>query len=198
MINDKDLQRIKNKYPSETKIKLLKAIDDIPTGTIGEVDFIDDAGNINMEWENGSHLSLIDGKDYFEIISRPEKIKVIVVEPQKEPYAKEIYNTLSAKQELVGGLIECVPSMFDEKDSYDFMVNEESKLIGLPFNRYIYDCQDIVCGTLVLIKSNIETGELVTLNDNEIEPLINKINRQCPKVEKNQSLYHEEMEEIEK
>ena len=40
------------------------------------------------------------------------KIKVIVVEPEKEPYIKEIDNTLEAKQELVGGDIEIVSSLF--------------------------------------------------------------------------------------
>lgn len=75
MISEKELLKLRDKYPSETKIKLLKSIDDIPAGTIGTVDFVDDAGNINMEWENGSSLSLIEEIDSFEIISRPEKIK---------------------------------------------------------------------------------------------------------------------------
>lgn len=200
MKNEKEINMLREKYPSGTKIKLLQDIEDlydIPAGTIGEVDFIDDAGNIHMEWEIGSKLSLIEGVDSFEIVSKPNKIKVIVCEPKKEPYVKEIYETLNAEQELVGGLIQCVPSMFDDNDSYDFMVNEEGKIEGLPLNRYIYEKQDIVCGNLVLIKTDNSTGEFVTLDDSEIPSLIEKLKEQCPKYEE-QSLSHDEMEEIEK
>ncbi len=41
----------------------------IPDGTIGEVQYVDDAGNIHMKWQNGRTLSLIDGVDDFEVIS---------------------------------------------------------------------------------------------------------------------------------
>lgn len=201
MIDEKQLQRLRDKYPSGTKIRLLKDIVDefsnLYVGATGTVDFVDDAGNINMEWDNGSTLSLIDYSDSFEIISLPEKIKVIVAEPKKEPYVKEIYNTLRAKQELVGGLIECTPSFFDKEDSYDFMVCEEGKIYGFPLNRYIYDKQDIVAGNLVIIKADLSTGDFVTLTDEEINPLMDKLKDNCPMYEENQ-IEIEETEEIEK
>lgn len=201
LIDDKELEELREKYPSETKIKLTKTMDDIQpieAGSIGEVDYIDDAGSIHMKWENGRSLALIEGVDSFEIISKPEKIKVIVVEPEKEPYVKEIYSTLKEEQKLVGGLIQCTPSFFDEKDTYDFMTNEEGKLLGLPLNRYVYDKQDIIDGNLVIVKVDNEQGEFISLEDNEIDSLIQKINEQCPKYEKDISLNHDEMEEIEK
>lgn len=40
----------------------------IEPGTVGEVDFIDNAGNIHMIWRNGRTLSLIDGVDKFEVL----------------------------------------------------------------------------------------------------------------------------------
>ena len=40
----------------------------VPTGTIGIVDHVDDAGTIHMKWENGSSLGLIEGQDQFEVI----------------------------------------------------------------------------------------------------------------------------------
>lgn len=126
-----------------------------------------------------------------------EKIKIIVCEPKKEPYIKEIDNTLEAKQKLVGGLIQSVPSFFDKNNTYDFIMNEEGIYLGLEPNRYIYDIQDIVLGNLLLIKADVSIGEFITLEDSEIEPLINKIKEQCPMVE-TQELSHEEMEEIEK
>ena len=65
------------------------------------------------------------------------KIKVIVVEPEKEPYIKEIDDTLEAKQKLVGGDIEIVSSFFSDEVDYDFIINEEGKIRGLPLNRWI-------------------------------------------------------------
>ena len=40
----------------------------VPEGTVGEVDFIDDAGQIHMKWETGSGLALIPGVDRFQKI----------------------------------------------------------------------------------------------------------------------------------
>lgn len=51
-------------------------------------------------------------------------IKVLVFEPMAKPYVKEIEDTLEAKQEIVGGLIEPV-YWFDD---VIVVVNEESKL----------------------------------------------------------------------
>lgn len=201
MISQEKLNELREKYPSETKIKLLKTLEDpqpIEAGSIGEVDYVDDGGNIHMNWENGSTLSLIEEADSFEIISKPEKIKVIVAEPNKNPYVKEIYNTLKEEQKLVGGLIQCTPSFFDDKDTYDFMMNDEGKNIGLPLNRYIYDRQDIVAGNLVVVKVDNELGEFVSLDDNEIDFLIKQIAEKCPKYEKEMDLSCEELEEIDK
>lgn len=201
LINSKELEELREKYPSETRIKLLKSLDDIQpieAGSTGEVDYIDDAGSIHMKWDNGSTLALIENVDCFEIISKPEKIKVIVVEPKKEAYVKEIYNTLKEEQKLVGGLIQCTPSFFDDKDTYDFMMNDEGKLNRLPLNRYIYNKQDIVAGNLVIIKADNEQGEFISIEDNEVEFLMNKIKEQCPQYEKEIYLNHDEMEEIEK
>ena len=59
-------------YPRGTKVKLL-AMDDPqapPTGTMGEVMGVDDAGQILVRWETGSSLSLIPGVDSFRIAEK--------------------------------------------------------------------------------------------------------------------------------
>lgn len=201
MINEEKLKELREKYPYGTKIKVLKTMDDIhpiEAGTTGEVDYVDDIGSIHMIWENGSTLALVEEVDTFEVVSKPEKIKVIVVEPEKEPYVKEIYSTLKAEQDLVGGLIQCTPSLFDENDTYDFMMNEEGKINQLPLNRYIYDKQDIVAGNLIIVKVDNEQGEFISIEDNEVEFLMNKIKEQCPKFEKELDLNHDDMEEIDR
>lgn len=69
-MNKIDVDKIKASYPTGTKIKLIKMIDEqgVPTGTIGKVDFVDGIGTIHMIWENGSSLGLIIGVDEFEVI----------------------------------------------------------------------------------------------------------------------------------
>ena len=109
-MSDKELQEIKELYPIDTRIKLLKDMDDerLKAGATGRVTHVDDIGTIHMDWDCGSSLGLIVGKDEFEI----EKIKVILVEVGEDPKVIEIVNSLEAKQEKVGGNIEVVPTFF--------------------------------------------------------------------------------------
>ena len=70
--NERQLQALRERYPVGTRIRL-NHMDDpyapVPDGTVGEVQYIDDAGNIHMVWENGRTLSLIEGVDDFTIIT---------------------------------------------------------------------------------------------------------------------------------
>ena len=68
--NDEELEKLRAKYPKGTKIRLIHMNDPqpVPSGTIGEVALIDDAGNIHLIWQNGRSLALIEGVDDFEVI----------------------------------------------------------------------------------------------------------------------------------
>ena len=74
--NEHKLKALWERYPAGTHIHL-NHMDDpyapIPPGTIGSVDYIDDAGNIHMKWDNGRTLSLIPGEDDFTIITNEEE-----------------------------------------------------------------------------------------------------------------------------
>ena len=52
-------------YPEGTRVKLLDMDDEQapPVGTLGTVDCVDDMGNIRVNWDNGSSLSVIFGVD---------------------------------------------------------------------------------------------------------------------------------------
>ena len=67
---EKELEMLRAKYPKGTKIRLIHMNDPqpVPSGTIGKVALIDDAGNIHMNWQNGRSLAIIEGIDDFEII----------------------------------------------------------------------------------------------------------------------------------
>ena len=62
---------IKEQYPPGTRIRL-NAMDDpyapILPGTEGEVDYVDDAGQLHMKWDNGRSLALIQGEDSFTVL----------------------------------------------------------------------------------------------------------------------------------
>ncbi|WP_026762544.1 DUF4314 domain-containing protein [Selenomonas artemidis] len=63
---------LRQRYPSGTKVELL-GMDDPqapPTGSIGEVMGVDDAGQILVRWETGSSLNLISGIDSFRIVQK--------------------------------------------------------------------------------------------------------------------------------
>ena len=57
-------------YPNGTRIKLIKMNDPypLPSGILGTVDYVDDDGNIQMKWDNGSSLALIYNVDKFSIV----------------------------------------------------------------------------------------------------------------------------------
>ena len=63
---------LRERYPRGTRVELL-AMDDPqapPTGTMGEVMGVDDAGQILVRWETGSSLSLIPDVDSFRIAEK--------------------------------------------------------------------------------------------------------------------------------
>lgn len=80
-----------------------------------------------------------------------DKITVLVVEPGKRPYEKEIDPGLESLQREVGGYIEVV---YPFEDPVALICNEEGKLDGLPLNRALCDEDgdpyDIIAGTFMV------------------------------------------------
>ena len=69
---------IKEQYPPGTRIRLNSMKDPyhpILPGTEGEVDFVDDEGQIFMKWDNGRTLPLIPGEDSFTVL--PPKLTTL-------------------------------------------------------------------------------------------------------------------------
>ena len=64
-----NINEIKRRYPPGTKIVLLFMDDKQapPPGTKGVVRYVDDIGTIQISWENGSSLGLIEGVDRFRV-----------------------------------------------------------------------------------------------------------------------------------
>lgn len=95
-------------------------------------------------------------------------MKVLVCEPGKRPYEKEIENTLSSLQEEVEGYIEVV-YIYD--DNVAIICNEEGKIKNLPVNRPLYDIKgkiiDILYGTILFVQTTTD-GDFCSLTTENI------------------------------
>ena len=91
-----------------------------------------------------------------------EKIRVLVVEPMKEPKVEYIENTLDGMQRVVGGLIEEI----DLNDNTVLVCNEEGKLMNLQANRRVG--RDVIAGTFFIAGDDVVTKNLVSLTDEQV------------------------------
>ena len=79
-----------------------------------------------------------------------DKIRALIVEPDKEPYEVNLENGLKPRQKIVGGLIEYCYLLDD--DSIAIICNDEGKILGLPYNREIG--YDVICGNFIIVGDN--------------------------------------------
>ena len=93
------------------------------------------------------------------------KLDILYIEPNKLPVKKTINNTLEAKQELVGGLIEY--AYLPDCDDVVLICNEEGKLLNLPYNRDIGN--DVISGNFFIVGDDPEFGEDRSLTDEQIK-----------------------------
>lgn len=99
---------------------------------------------------------------------RKNPIKVLVVEPMKTPFTKEIDGSLSSLQDLVGGTIQIV---YPFEDKACIVCNDEGKLLDLPPNRFLKDKAgnpyDVICGTLFV--AGLKRDDLTSLTNKQID-----------------------------
>ena len=67
-VTQKQVERLRQEYPKGTRLKLISMEDPqgVPEGTVGEVELVDDIGQIHVRWETGSGLALIPEVDRFQ------------------------------------------------------------------------------------------------------------------------------------
>ena len=158
MLKQSQIDKIKKEYTEGTKVILLnmEGESQMPRGLKGEVDHVDDAGQIHVRWENGSSLALNVEVDTFHKVEQEEKISVVLVEPNKYPEVVEIEDTLEAMQKIVGGYIEQYMPFDDE---VAIICNDEGKLNGLPLNRAIYSEPENVEMSYQQLKAHLRQAE---------------------------------------
>ena len=71
----KEAEKNKKLYPEGTVVELISMNDPqaVESGTRGTVDYVDDIGQIHVQWENGRTLALIPSEDAFKVISKPQR-----------------------------------------------------------------------------------------------------------------------------
>ena len=114
---------------------------------------------LHHQSDDGKYLIMGNGSRAFAIRNEeaqkhaaPEKMTVLVVEPMKEPYVKEIAPGLHSLQAEVGGDI---AASYPFSDPVGLVCNDEGKLIGLELNRGLRDehgeIYDIMAGTFLVV-----------------------------------------------
>lgn len=83
MFDYKKVERIKAVYPKGTRIRLtaMSGESDMPSGLMGTVDFVDDASQLQMTWDNARSLALVPDEDRFASVSQPKSAQT------QKPYA---------------------------------------------------------------------------------------------------------------
>lgn len=98
---------------------------------------------------------------------------VLIVEPYKRPFVKEIGNDLSSMQRIVGGMIEAI---YPYDDPVAIICNEEGKFQGLPLNRALRDengkMYDIIAGTFFI--AGLKGSDFISLSAKQADTFYNK------------------------
>lgn len=76
------IEALRKRYPKGTKVRMIAMEDTIyplPEGTVGEVDYVDDSGDVRMKWENGWKRPFRPGEDLVEIIPPKNEQEIMTV-----------------------------------------------------------------------------------------------------------------------
>lgn len=90
-------------------------------------------------------------------------MKILVVEPGKHPYEKEIESTLKEMQKIVGGRIQ---ALYPFRDEVGVVCNDDGISLQMPFNRKI-DEECYIFGTFFLCGLGLE--DFTSLPENLME-----------------------------
>ncbi len=116
--------------------------------------YVDSSGFRNIEFDESKADS-------------SNQIRVLFVQPHEKPFVAEIPDTLKAKQNAVGGLIEFVYNT----DETALVCDEEAKLKNKEGNRYL-DGGGIIAGNFLIVGLGEE--DCRSLTDEEIQKYLDK------------------------
>ena len=111
------------------------------------------------------------GIPFDETATKESKLdmRVIFVAPTMKPTVAYMPNSLKAKQQAVGGYIECV---YCHDDDTCIIGDEEAKLKHKKGNRYIHNGRDILAGDFIIV--GLSEEDFRGLTDEEVEKYLKK------------------------
>lgn len=76
-VSGQQLELLRKRYPKGTRVCLdhMEGESRMTLGLKGNVEYVDDAGQLHVQWENGSSLALIPGANQFHKEGMPDKRK---------------------------------------------------------------------------------------------------------------------------
>lgn len=104
------------------------------------------------------------------------KIRVILKEENKKPEVKEIDNQIGFIQKYVGGLID-MTSMPNMDGKVDIICNDNFLNDGSKPNVMIPEYNHVMGGNLIFCGYNPETGDSISLTDEQIEKVMKYIDK---------------------
>lgn len=141
----------------------------VQTDESNHVEYYSHIANVNDYMERiQQHETITENED-------PQKIDVLIVEPNKEPYLASIDNNLKSFQNIVGGNFEFDPL----SKTVALICHEEGKLINLPVNRVLED--DVIVGNFFIV--GYEREDFCSLSDEDIEKYTDMFQQQQEDVE---------------
>ena len=100
--------------------------------------------------------------------SKQDLLHVVVVEPEKPPYAQDIQSGLKSMQKIVGGTIQ---ALYPFSEPIALICNDEGKVLGLPFNRSLRDesgkLYDVISGTFFLCGAPADSDRFESLTEQQ-------------------------------
>lgn len=109
----------------------------------------------------------VDFEPQKAFVKEEKKMKVVMVEPEKEARIVDIGTGLEAMQQAVGGWIE---TMYPFEEEVAIVCNEEGKMTGLPLNRAIYmegEMIDIIAGKFFICATPSDSDNFESLSDEQ-------------------------------
>ncbi|PFJ25978.1 MULTISPECIES: DUF3846 domain-containing protein [Bacillus cereus group] len=102
-------------------------------------------------------------------------MKVVVFEPQKQPYVAQIEESLNGYKQAVGEELSFHPIQMDDGTVFQLIANDQAVLHNLPKNRRLYrgDTEyDMVRGTFIIVQLNEIGDESISMDEQYIEFII--------------------------
>lgn len=105
-VNRELLAFLRKQYPVGTRIRLDSMQDPyapMEAGTTGKLDYVDDAGQFHMKWDNGRTLALIPGVDSFTVLPPELSMTKLYMPLTAELYEPDVYGNMQEEPELLTG-----------------------------------------------------------------------------------------------